>query len=140
MNDCEKHPAKGTECDYGAILGLAKKLKEKNLLQGFDDAIATLGNHILPINKTDGKECNSCIERTILLNPRVKEMIIKISKIVIQSNNMKILTHPGASAIATLEKRITPQGGRRKLRKTSKKTSKKKTSKKRKTSRRKGRK
>lgn len=102
MSQCEKRQAQGAECNYGAILGLVEHLKRLNQ---FEDAIAQL-EHIMSINETDGTVCNSCIERTILLNPSVKEMIIEIGSIVISSVDLGILKHPGASAIANLNMKM----------------------------------
>ena len=144
MDDCKIYDAKGTECDYGAILDLAKKLQKQQLLTGLNNAITEL-DKILSMNKTDGKTCDTCTEKRILSNLSVRGMITKIGTISVSSEDIYILTHPGTNVVITLNKKINEkflhsQGGRRKLRKTSKKTSKKKTSKKRKTSRRKGRK
>ena len=152
-------------CDYGAILDLATEIKSGDIiayknekvqqkdgsyeweekqvtLDGKDSGIEEL-RQILKFDNTDDQTCDTRIETKLKLNKNVKDLVNNIAES--DFTDTRMYENPGVMTAVTLYHRLrkgekAAQGGRRKLRKTSKKTSKKKTSKKRKTSRRKGRK
>ena len=151
MSTCEtKTPEYPGHCDYRAILDLI----EEKILDGslkeekFTDRLNASERLRILIEQNLSKEkveCNSCIFKNISYDPDVKNLVINLATKVqeIGKKDTEIYDNPGAIAALALKKDYeekAAKGGRRKLRKTSKKTSKKKTSKKRKTSRRKGRK
>ena len=151
MDTCKKTPPEYPgHCDYEAMLNLIeKKIKDRSLKEEeFTDRLNASQRlrNLIDQNLSKGiVECNSCIFKNIRFDPDVRKLVINLATKVqeIGKTDTKIYDNPGAITALALNKYFdekASQGGRRKLRKTSKKTSKKKTSKKRKTSRRKGRK